>query len=76
MQSPPQLMPAGVDVTVPPPPLVTVNVNCFSVNDAVTVFAASMVTMQPPVPVQAPDHPVNVEVAAGVAINVTAVPAM
>ena len=42
---------------------------------AVTECAASIVTMQVPVPVHPePDHPLNTEPAFGVAVNVTTVP--
>jgi hypothetical protein len=42
---------------------------------AVTDRAALIVTTQFPVPVHAPLHPVNVDVASGAAVNVTCVPA-
>lgn len=45
-----------------------------SSNVAVTDFAASIVTEQVPVPVHAPDQPVNEKPLFGVATNVTAVP--
>ena len=38
---------------------------------AVTLVAAVRVTLQAPVPVQAPDQPVKLDPAAGVAVNVT-----
>jgi len=41
---------------------------------AVTLLAASMVTEQVPVPLQAPLHPVKLELLAGVAVSVTSVP--
>ena len=41
---------------------------------AVTVAAALMVTTQVAVPVQAPDHPVNVDPAAAAAVSVTCAP--
>jgi hypothetical protein len=41
---------------------------------AVTLLSEVMVTVQDPVPVQAPDHPVNVDPADAVAVNVTLVP--
>jgi hypothetical protein len=41
---------------------------------AVTVFAASMVTVQPPVPEQPPLQPVKVDPAVGEAVSVTVVP--
>ena len=41
---------------------------------AVTVFAAFMVSVQVPVPVQAPLQPAKVLPAAGVAVRVTLVP--
>ncbi len=45
-----------------------------SVKVAVTVGAALIVTVQVPVPVQAPLQPVKVEPAAGAAVRVTTVP--
>jgi hypothetical protein len=41
---------------------------------AVTLFAASIVTLQVPVPVHAPDHPANVDPVDAPAVKVTAVP--
>ena len=51
-----------------------VRANCCSVNVAVTVLAAVIVTTHAPVPVHAPDHPANVDPVAGVAVTVTCVP--
>src|SRR3989442_3427757 len=73
----PQLMPAGALVTVPlPVPAgVTVRVKVCTVKVAVTVVAAESVTTHVPVPEQPPPvQPEKVEPAAGVAVNVTAVP--
>jgi hypothetical protein len=73
----PQLIPAGELVTepVPLPVTDTVSVRLMSVKVAVTDLAASIVTMHVPVPEQAPDQPVNVEVDdTGVAVRVTTVP--
>ena len=72
-------MPAGDDVTVPLPlpALLTVSANDCSVNVAVTVFAAFIATVHVPVPVHPPpDQPANVELALGVAVRVTDVPAL
>jgi hypothetical protein len=44
-------------------------------NVAVTAWLEFIVTVQPPVPEHAPDHPANVDPAAGVAVSVTTVPA-
>jgi hypothetical protein len=53
----------------------TVNTYWFSVNVAVTVAAAVTVTAHVPVPVQPPpDHPVNDDPVAAVAVSVTTVP--
>jgi hypothetical protein len=41
---------------------------------AVTAVLAEIVRAQLPAPVQAPDHPANVEPEAGVAVRVTIVP--
>jgi hypothetical protein len=58
----PQVIPAGLLVTVPVPvPLfATVRVKFWSVKVAVTLLAASMVTAHAPVPEHAPLQPVNV----------------
>jgi hypothetical protein len=73
----PQEMPVGALVTVPPPApaLLTVSVKLCWANVAVTAWAALIVTVHVPVPVQPPPlQPVNVEPAAGVAVKVTAAP--
>jgi hypothetical protein len=72
----PQKIPAGADVTDPDPDRVTVNVQSIRWNVAVTLFDASIVTTQLPVPEHAPDQPANDEPDAGVAVNVTVVPRM
>src|SRR5262249_61709334 len=73
----PQEIPVGALVTVPlpAPALVTVSANDDCTKLAVTEVAAFTVTVQVlAVPVQPPLQPVKVEPAAGVALNVTAVP--
>jgi hypothetical protein len=73
----PQEMPAGALVTVPlpVPDVVTLSVKDDCTKLAVTVWAALIVTVHVPVPVQPPPlQPLNVEPAAGVAVKVTAVP--
>jgi len=72
----PQVMPAGLLVTLPAPApaLETVSVK-VGVNVAVTVVAAETVTTHDPVPEQPPPlQPPKVEPAAGAAVSVTAVP--
>src|SRR5882724_5991776 len=73
----PQVMPAGLLVTVPAPApaLLTVSVKVCRANVAVTEAAALSVTVQGPVPEQPPPlQPVKVELASGVALKVMAVP--
>ncbi len=73
----PQLMPAGLDVTVPEPlPLFdTVSVYGTCWNVAVTVRAAVIETRHvDAVPEHEPDHPVNLLPLVGDATNVTDVP--
>ncbi len=72
----PQETPAGALVTVPipAPALLTVSANVWAPKVAVTEVAALIVTVQVPVPVQAPLQPVKAEPAAGVAVKVRAVP--
>src|ERR1041385_5439082 len=74
----PQEIPAGelVTVPVPVPLLATVRVKGpgFAVKVALTDFAASMVTLHAPVPLQAPPQPANVEPESGAAVKLTTVP--
>ena len=73
-----QLIPGGLLVTVPVPlafpPRVTVSEG-FRLNTPVTWRSALMVRLQPPVPLQAPLHPPKFELASGVALTLTALPA-
>ena len=71
-----QLMPAGVLVTepVPAPASVTDSAKVTTLKVAVTDCAEFMVTLQLPVPEQAPLHPAKEDPAAGVAVRVTTVP--
>src|SRR5439155_4853878 len=75
-QSPPQLMPAGVDVTVPEPASVfaAVSVN-VSLNVAVTVRAAFIATVHvDPLTESHPLHPANADPLDAIAVSVTTVP--
>ena len=78
VQSVPQAMPAGLDVTVPlpVPALTTVSVHCGAPKVAVTITAPVTVTVQVgAVPVQPPpDQPWKVDAPVGVAVSVTVVP--
>jgi hypothetical protein len=71
-----QLMPAGelVTVPVPWPAKLTDSWPGGSVNDAPTVVFAFKSTLQVPVPEHAPDQPLNVAPALGVAVSTTLVP--
>jgi hypothetical protein len=72
LQVEPQLIPAGELETVPEPILFTVNVYLGNkVKVAVTVLSDDIDTMQFPVPVQAPDQPLNTCPLLGVAISDT-----
>ena len=60
-----------------PPVLIIVSRYCCTtlvLNAAVTDLAASMVTVQLPVPVQAPDQPANVDPEAALAVRVMTAP--
>jgi hypothetical protein len=70
----PQSIPAGCDTTVPTPSRVTLSTGAFPANVAVTILAASIVTRQTPIPLQAPDQPANAEPEAGAAVKVTIAP--
>ncbi len=61
-------------VPLPVPTLLTASAKVWTVKVAVTERAALMLTVQVPVPVHAPLHPLKVEPAAGVAVSVTTVP--
>ncbi len=72
----PQLIPAGLEVTVPlpTPALLTVSVKRCRVKLAVTGLAALMVTVQvAPETVSHPLQPEKVDPKAGVAVRVTTV---
>ena len=73
---PPQLIPAGLELTVPlpVPDLLTDKENVCTLKVAVTEVAAFIVTEQVPVPEQAPLQPAKVEPPAGAAVSVTTVP--
>jgi hypothetical protein len=70
-----QLMPDGLEVTVPVPPPLLVSVSTLVVpNVATTVSAAFMVTVHVLVPEQPPpDQPVNTEPLPATAVSVTEV---
>ena len=74
-QSTPQLIPGGVLETVPMPvpTLLTVRMKVFRLKVAVTFLDADMVTLQVPVPLQAPLQPAKVEFHFGLAVKVTTV---
>ena len=71
-----QLIPAGVEVTIPKPvPISFTVIVGYIWNVAVTVVAAFTVTAQLPVPLQpAPDQPVNTCPLDALAVRVTPVP--
>lgn len=80
LQVVPQLIPAGLLVTVPVPvpARATVKANgggvtVLGLNIAVTVVVAVRSTVHVPVPEQAPCHPANTEFDPGVAVRVTSV---
>src|SRR5687768_4226696 len=77
LQVAPQEIASGFDVTVPlpVPARETVSAKVFFVKVADTDFAASMVTLQAPVPLQAPVQPANEEVASAAAVSATELPA-
>ena len=72
----PQLIPRGLELTLPEPEpnLLTVNVTGRSENVADTDLACVMLSVQVPVPEQAPDQPLKPEPLAGVTVSVTLVP--
>ncbi len=73
----PQLIPAGELVTVPLPVPIFVTDNWNNgTKVAVTMVAEFTVTLQVPVPVQAPPQPVNAIPASGAAVRITGVPAV
>jgi hypothetical protein len=78
LQVVPQLIPAGVDVTVPAPvpAFVTLSAKLAPelLNVAVTFRAAVIDNVQAPVPVHAPLQPANVEPLAATWLSVTDVP--
>src|SRR5206468_10051874 len=70
----PQLIPDGLDVTVPEPipVLLTARLNTLRLNVTVTVLAAVIVTVQvEPDTTSQPTQPPTVEFAAGTAVSVT-----
>jgi hypothetical protein len=78
LQSLPQLMPTGDEVTLPAPPPERVTVRVCKTGEklAVTVVSAASVTTQVPMPVQPPpDQPAKIEPPVGAAVSVTLWPA-
>jgi hypothetical protein len=78
-QSVPQLIPCGLELTVPVsrprPALLTVSTKRFSSKMAVTVLAAFIVTVHVvPETVSHPPQPAKVELLAALAVRVTVVP--
>lgn len=77
----PHEIPAGADVTVPNPVPPLPTVSAYADDEpagwklAVTDCAWFICTVQPPVPVHAPLHPVNTDPASGVASRLTETPA-
>lgn len=75
LQVEPQLIPAGLLVTVPVPIPFLVTVSCVEMSNSATTEAASLsVRVHAPVPVHAPDQPKKMFPALGVAVSVTTVP--
>jgi len=73
----PQLMPEGALVTVPVPVPAFVTVRLKNTSKfAVTLRACDIVTVQLPVPVQAPLQPVKTALPAAVAVRIVVVPTM
>jgi hypothetical protein len=71
----PQLMPAGLLETLPWPVPARVTASTGeALNSALTEVFCVNVTLQTPVPLQAPDHPAKKEFAVGVAVSVIALP--
>src|SRR4051812_8883651 len=68
-------MPAGMDMTSPDPSPASTTITEFSsAKFAVTVVAASTVTVHASLPPHAPVQPANVEPLSAVAVSVTIVP--
>jgi len=80
VQSLPQLIPLGLELIVPlpVPDLTTVKVKFEMevVKEAVTVMEVDIATVQVPVPIHTPLHPVNELPDAGVAVKVTIAPVL
>ena len=69
-----QLIPEPVTVPVPVPEPVTASWYCGAVKPADTLFAELIVTLQAPVPLHEPPHPLKVDPPVGVAVSGTTVP--
>ena len=70
----PQSIPVGEEVKVALPALVTERAKVLRLKVAVTDWATSIITVQVPVPEQAPLQPAKTESADGIALRVTKVP--
>jgi hypothetical protein len=71
----PQLMPAGLLVTLPLPVFETERLTVLRENVAVQILLAFIVTDGVELPAQSPAHALNLEFAAGVGVKVTICPA-